>query len=156
MMNNKGQEEMVGFGLIIVIVGVILLVFLSFTFGNKDTSVQDSYEIESFIQASMQYTSDCQSNLELLPIRSLIVSCNDGNSCVDGRRACEVLNSTLIQMVDESWNVGNGSYIKGFYMNITSPDKTILEIKQGTNTSIYQTSVQPLREQIEMQLEIFY
>ena len=39
-MKNRGQEEMVGFALIIIIVAVVLVVFLSFSLGDKESELE--------------------------------------------------------------------------------------------------------------------
>ena len=61
---KKAQEEMVGFALIIILVAVILLIFLGFSLRDQEKETIESYEVESFIQSFLQYTSDCRDNLE--------------------------------------------------------------------------------------------
>ncbi|MBU4116158.1 MAG: hypothetical protein KKG94_00235, partial [Nanoarchaeota archaeon] len=72
---KRSQEEIVGFALIIIIVAVILLIFLGFYLRAPQKEIIESYEIESFIQSFLQYTSDCESNLEFLPVKNLIFAC---------------------------------------------------------------------------------
>ncbi|MBI2057207.1 hypothetical protein HYT91_03060 [Candidatus Pacearchaeota archaeon] len=60
--NKIGQEEMVGFALIIILVSVILLVFLAFSLNKPKTEATESYEVNSFLQSSLQYTSSCQTS----------------------------------------------------------------------------------------------
>ena len=90
---KKGQEEMLGFALIIIIVAVILLVFLGFSLRGSQKQGVESYEADSFMQAFLQYTTDCAENYETdyLDIQDLVFECDDGNTCLDGRDACEVL-----------------------------------------------------------------
>ncbi len=49
-MNNKAQEEMVGFALIVVLVSVILVILLAVVmYSSKDKVELNSYEVTSFI-----------------------------------------------------------------------------------------------------------
>ncbi len=138
-LNGKGQEEMVGFALIVIIVAVILVVFLGFSLrrSSQKESVE-SYEAESFLGSVLQYTTDCRSNLEYLSVQKLIFECNRGNKCSDDRNTCDVLNSTLKGILDESWDVGEESPIKGYELNITlgaEEGGEILMIKKGNITA---------------------
>ncbi|MCW8966113.1 MAG: hypothetical protein OQK82_05445, partial [Candidatus Pacearchaeota archaeon] len=124
---KRGQEEMVGFGLIIIIVAVILLVFLSIALSGRDNETVKSYEVESFIQAYLQHTSDCRKsdNLEYLSVQSLIFSCDSGTSCLDGRKACDALNETTSKVLDEYWRYGENRPIKGRILDILSEENTL-------------------------------
>ncbi len=148
-MKKKGQEEMVGFILIIVIVAVILLIFLGFALRNsKDTEIK-SYEVQGFLQSVLQYTSDCEDALGFLSIQDLIFSCDRGGECSDGS-ACEVLNSTLKEISEESWNVREGSYIKGYEFKIVPEDAEIgtgiFWLEQGNVTKNYRGASQDFRK----------
>ena len=143
-MPKKAQEEMVGFGLIIIIVAVILLVFLGFYLRDSPKEIVESYEVESFIQGFLQHTTDCKDsgNLEYLSIKQLIFSCNDREKCLDKRESCEVLESTLTNLVKASWQVGLDTPVKGYELNITSETTLILFIKEGNMTKNYKGAMQ--------------
>ncbi len=140
----KGQEEIVGFGLIIIIVAVVLLVFLSISLRNTDRETVESFEIESFIQAFLQHTSDCRraDNLDFLSVQRLIFSCNSGDNCLDGKDTCGVLNETLKDILDESWKVGEDRPIKGRKLEILSNGENLLFIEEGNMTSNSKGAVQ--------------
>ena len=116
---KKAQEEMIGFALIIIVVAVIILVFIGFSLKSPQKEAVESYEINSFIQSFLQQTSDCRDNLEYLSIQKLIFDCNDGEICLDGRNTCEVLDSTLRGITEESWKIEE-SPIKGYNLEIIS------------------------------------
>jgi hypothetical protein len=143
-LNRKGQEEMVGFALIVIIVAVILLVFLGFSLRNSQKESIESYEAESFLSATLQYTTDCRSNLEYLSIQKLIFECYRGSECFDDRDSCDVLNSTLEGILEESWDTGEESPVKGYELNITSGSGEIIFIKKGEITSNSKGSSQEL------------
>src|SRR3990172_5266688 len=110
-MNRKkqGQEEMVGFALIIIIVAIILLIFLSFSLRSPQKQSVESYEAESFVQTFLQYTTECENNVEKLPVQKLIVSCMNKEQCLDGKDSCDALNSELGGILNESWNLNPNS-----------------------------------------------
>jgi len=146
---TRGQEEMVGFALIIIIVAVILLVFIGFSLRNPQKENIESYEIESFIQAFLQYTTDCKdlNNLEYLSIQDLIISCSDNEKCFDGRYTCNVLNSTLIGIIEESWKVKGDRPVKGYELSITQNGIEIIpSLKKGEITESYKGFIQDFFE----------
>jgi len=142
--NKRAQEEMVGFALIMIVVAVILLVFLGFSLNQPQKELVESYEAESFIQAVLQYTTDCRDlgNLEYLSIKKLIFNCNSEKKCLDEKEACEVLNSVLIDVLEESWDVGINEPIKGYKLNITVNEMEMLSVEKGNVTSNYKGAMQ--------------
>jgi len=149
-MGNKikgkfGQEEIVGFALIVIIVTIILVFFLIFSLSDK-TEVE-SYETSSFLQASLQYTSDCVvNNFENLSVQKLIVACYYGEQCGNGRKACLILNSTLKGMLNQVWQVGSKFPEKGYKLEIVSGEEKILSIQKGNITGSYKGTQQMLPE----------
>ena len=136
---------MVGFALIIIIVAIILLVFLSIYLRNQSTTVVQSFEIQNFILSFLQYTTDCQNNLEFLPINKLISDCYIDNNmvCENGQNACEVLKSSVKDIMDKSWNTNEGSMYKGYYLNIViNNESSMLNISKGQTTANYKESMQ--------------
>ncbi len=140
-MKKKAQEEMVGFALIMIIVAVILLVLLSISLRKPQQEEVESYEVDSFIQAFLQYTSDCRDDFEYLDVQELIIDCNDGRRCLDERYACEVLGSTMEGIVEESWNVGTDRPVVGYELRILSNDWELL-LTEGNKTRSYKGSSQ--------------
>ncbi len=139
---KKAQEEMVGFALIIIVVAVILLIFVGFSLKTPKKEAVESYEVESFIQSSLQYTTDCRDTLRVFSVQKLISSCRNNEICLDGRNTCEVLNSTLKGIVKESWKISNNSAVKGYEFKIISDEKEMLKFEEGNITSNSKGSVQ--------------
>ena|SRR3989344_8167392 len=131
---KKAQEEIVGFALILIVTAVMLLIFLVFSAKNNQKEAVESYEIESFVQSMLQYTTDCRDFLEPLDIQKTISKCKNKNSCVDGRDSCDVLNSELKSMLEESWIVNSGSSVKGYELKIISSGEEMSSIKKGNET----------------------
>ena len=146
-----GQEEIVGFALIIIIVAVILLVILGLSIRGKGKEAVQSYEAGSFLQTSLQYTSDCYDGIEYLPVQKLIFECENENSCEDGRETCEVLDSTFREIIEKSWKVSEETPVKGYKIAIVSQEdetpKEILSIEDGNETNNYKTSMQSFSRQ---------
>ncbi len=140
--NKSGQEEIVGFALIIIIVAVILLVFLGLSLNTPQKEIVESYEVDSFIQAFLQYTTDCRDNLEYLSIQKLIFNCYDDEMCLDERDACNALNSTLIGIVEESWKVEGDRPVKGYELKIIIDEEEMLLVEKGNITQNYKGSMQ--------------
>ena len=137
-MNKKGQEEMVGFAVILVIVAIIFLIVIGFVLRKPHKSNIESYEVESFLGAGLQYTTDCEDYSEFMDIQRLVISCGENNLCLDGRNSCEVLNSTLNYLINASWNVGEKSPIKGYNLEVNkllgATKEKLLILSKGNET----------------------
>ena len=136
MKNKKAQEEMVGFALILILVAIIILVFIGFSIRNPEKENVKSYEVESFLQSMLQYTTECESNIERLPVQKLIFSCNAREKCLDERNSCEVLKTELENMLKESWAIGEERPVKGYELTIMTNEnnESLLNIKAGKIT----------------------
>jgi len=159
--NIRGQEEIVGFALIIMLVAVILLIFLGFSLRNSQKEVVESYEAESFVSATLQYTTDCGNNREKhLSIQKMISECIDEKKCLDGRDSCELLALTLRGIIENSWNVKEGSPIKGYKWEILSGNKEVIpSIQDGNSTNNYKGSSQKFslnRASYEIFFKVYY
>ena len=143
---KRAQEEMVGFAMIIIVVAVILLIFLAFTIKDSNKEAVESYEVESFIQSSLQYTTDCRDNLESLSVQKLIDSCNANRKCLDERNTCDVLNQTLNGIVKESWKIGENRPIKGYEFKILENEEEMLKFVGGNITVNSKSSIQYLKD----------
>lgn len=134
-LHKKAQEEMVGFALIIIIVAIILLIFLGFSLRSPQKQNVESYEAESFIQSLLQYTTECENNVEKLPVQKLVFSCMNKEQCLDGRGSCEVLDDELGKIMAESWRINPNSPVKGYDLEIyTNKNETISSLKKGNET----------------------
>lgn len=153
---KKAQEEIVGFALIIIIVAVVLLFFLNFYIRSGEKEGVESYEVDSFIQAFLHYTTECEDYFEYLSVQKLIFECNDDARCLnDDREACEILNSTLKGIVRESWIVGEDRPIKGYELKITANQEEILLFRDGNITRNYKGAKQDFAKGGDS-IEIFF
>ncbi len=115
---KKGQEEIVGFIIIIIIMSVVALVFLGFALRSSDEAVGDSFQARSLLESMLEFTTDCA--VGYIPaygrISELIRECNENSAskCVDGRIICEALNQSLKEMLGKSIAFGEDRPVKGY------------------------------------------
>lgn len=147
--NKRAQEEIMGFAMIIILVAVILLVFLGISLNRNKSQNNDTPEVDSFMQAMLQYTTSCQNSFGYVSMKDLIFACVSGNgvSCPNGEDSCSILNSDLGGIMNQSWNVGQGSPIKGYSLNITSNTGKVIQIEYGNKTSNSQGTFQSLSKE---------
>ena len=155
--HKKAQQEMVGFGLIIIIVAVIILVFLVISL-KQTSSDSDSYEVESFLQALSQYTTNCSitSEFNYLDIKDLIEECDSARDCVNGESTCEVLNITLRNLINNSWPVGENRPNKGYFFNSSYEGREIISLNQGNITLRNNKGASQNFEKLEIYFKIYY
>ena len=159
-MHKKAQSEMIGFAIILILVMVIILIFVSFSIHKKQAKVQDS-EVQGFIQASLQYTTTCAS--QWIPnyqnVKDLIFMCMNNQSCYPENNkimnSCDVLNKTMNQMLNNSWNVGKDWPDKGYNFVIMGKGKTLLNITKGNITSASRGATQDFDGGVEIDLTVY-
>ncbi|OIO81813.1 hypothetical protein AUJ84_00245 [Candidatus Pacearchaeota archaeon CG1_02_32_132] len=112
---KRGQEEIVGFVMIMLVMVIVLLIFLGLSFRNKDTGTRDSKEIYQFLESMGEYTTGCQiRNSEYADLGELFERCWSNDNCLNDEDSCVVLNKTLKDIFENSWNVGPEAIIKGY------------------------------------------
>ncbi|MEX0920977.1 MAG: hypothetical protein WDZ62_01810 [Candidatus Pacearchaeota archaeon] len=156
--NKKGQEEIVGFAVIIVIVVVVLLFFLSFYIRGDSSEGVESFEAASFIQSSLHFTTECEGNLGNYDVRRLISECSDESQCLDGRDACNVLESTLEDLINAGWQVGEDRPVKGYELFISSNQNNLINVSEGNITRNFRGTFQDyvLGDRIEISFRAYY
>ena len=117
--NRKGQEEIVGFILIVVIVAVVAVILLGISIRKTGSSVEsDSAEIYQFLGSMMQYTTDCAVVFEpdFSSLGELIEECysNTAKTCTSGENVCDVLEENVKGILDSSWEIGEDRPNKGY------------------------------------------
>lgn len=97
MKNKKGQQEIVGFVLIVILVVIGLMVFLIISTRNSDEDTK-SVEVGNMLDALMKHTTDCAVVYEpdYDDFEDLFKSCHQGDQCSNlGLSACDYLNESL-------------------------------------------------------------
>ncbi|MBI2631526.1 hypothetical protein HYW75_00805 [Candidatus Pacearchaeota archaeon] len=119
---RKGQEEIVGFVSIVLIVSFIFLIFLGISLRKGPEFKKESKDVSMFLESAMEYTTDCADGYEpnYMSLRRAIKGCYEGKKCAgsyEGREACNIANETLKEMIDLSWRIGGERAIKGYIFN---------------------------------------
>ena len=97
---SKGQQEMVGFVLIVVLVVVGLMVFLTISLKSGPKNEAD-VEAENMLAAVVGATSDCVFSLKPEDYGDVFKACKDGRSCkTPSKPACKYLNESLPKVFD--------------------------------------------------------
>lgn len=155
---KKGQSEMVGFALILIIIAVLILVFISISHNksNNDEFIEN-YEVESFIQATLDYTTKCADGYEpkYADVRRVISKCISKTQCSNGINPCTELNETLTRIVNLSWNVGEDWEAKGYVLNITSKGEEVFSLEKGNKTESSIGSLQNYDGGLDIIFQVF-
>jgi len=146
MNSKRAQEEIVGFTMIILIVAVVLLIFLSISTKNIQKDTIESYEVNSYLQALLQKTSECRSsdNLRYYSVKELMFKCGSAEICLDGQKTCDIFSKELGKVSNQSWNIGEGSPIKGYLLNVTVDGGELKSLSYGNQTRNSKGSSQEL------------
>ena len=129
---KKGQQEIVGFVLIVVLVVVGLMVFLVISL--RDSPVdEDSVVVSNVLDAVMKHTTDCAIVFEpdYDNFEDLFKSCYDGDRCKNlGMSACDYLNESLSDVLGDlmASDASVGAYELDFFV---SEGEGLLRISEG-------------------------
>lgn len=138
---RKGQEEMVGFVLIVVIVAVVLVVLLGIFLRSPKQQAEESMEARQFLGSMMEFTSECAIGYEpaYANLGELMGRCYDNKVCVSGKSACNVLNKTLNEVIEASFGIAPEAYYNGFELNAvynsSTSERQIIILSKGNCTS---------------------
>lgn len=116
---------MVGFVLIMVLVAVIFLVFLGLFIRKGPPDRADNEELSQFLDSIVEYTTDCSvvSGASPKKLEDLIIlAYNDENCQTPNLPAKEVLDYTIGNLTESSWNFGMNSPEEGYIIKIFDPD----------------------------------
>ena len=151
-MKRKGQSEMVGFGLIIVIVAVLILIFLSIYFRSTNEDITESFEVEAFIQSILQYSTTCEMDYSgnYRDVRRLLFDCKANKHCFDERDSCVVLNDTIYEILEGSWEIGPDLPNKGYLLNATVEGEELVGFKKGNETNTNKGTSQAFPEELDV------
>lgn len=140
ILKRKGQEEMVGFVLIVVIVAIVLVVLLGI-FLRSPKQASESIEVKQFLGSMIEYTTECAIGYEpaYANLGELMGDCYDRKMCVNGRNACDVLNKTVNEVIGASFGIASEAYYNGFELNAvfngTTSQREIIALSKGNCTS---------------------
>lgn len=150
---------MVGFALIIIMVAIILVVFLTISL-KKSNNVEESYEIGSFLESMLDYTTNCSmsTNVNYISVDRLIYECSELSVCKNGLSSCQVLNETLSEMIPIAWPVGETSQFKAYEFLIFSgiQPEPMVNLTSGQLTNASRGASQYLTKNTSIFLTVYY
>ncbi len=134
--NKKGQEEMVGFVIIVILVVVIGVVFLGLSLRQKAEPVQHQESMMLDTMYAMLAYSSCGDDM-----RGLIKECYlDPSAECDGMPVCGHVEAVFTDILDKTLgqDIAN-SYVHGYILNITvsGSDTEIIGFNKGITTGNY-------------------
>ena len=140
-MKNKAQHEIAGFVLIVLVVSVIGVVFLTIAF-SKGVQTHNSVEVSNLLESSMYYTTGCAMNYvpNYREMEDLIKEGykSGAQECYDGSDACQIVDTDLKNILDDSLNIGESSVNKAYKLELyydpeddALPDEHVLTIDEG-------------------------
>jgi hypothetical protein len=138
-MRKKAQEEIVGFVAIVVIMLIVAVIFLGIYLRQDPTSInQESKNVHSFLESSMQYTTSCATSFEpaYSKLDDLIRECHSGlSTCTSGQDPCTLAKSTMMDLINAGFLVSDEAEIKGYeFKSIYTTNSTqsvVLEMAKG-------------------------
>ncbi len=160
-----GQEEMIGFGVILILIAIVMVAFLYFSMNGSDKEAVESYQVNSFIQAFLQYNSKCQEEnygvIENVSIQDLIKKCYENETCMNNEKGpCEILNETSKEIIVESWQINPQSPRVGYEFIVADSENNVVASSwEGTETYNARGGRQPLGisgENLKIDLTIFF
>lgn len=158
MKSNRGQEEMVGFALIVVIFAVIFIVILGVLIRTPATpEITGSRDLHYFVESMLYTTSSCSltSAPDYASVAELAVACaaNPHQTCdVSEQKVCLALNQTVREILDRSWYANPEHPATGYNltMSFSPPARKIPEVLMttsvGTCSGDYRADSYLLRE----------
>ena len=136
--SRRGQQEMVGFVLIVVLVMVGLMVFLIISVRNSPEPV-NSLAIENMLDSIMKHTTECAIVFEpqFDNFEDLFKSCYEGDDCSNlDMSACDYLNESLRDVVGDLMDseATVGAYQVDFFVRDGEGQQGLLRIVEGNCT----------------------
>lgn len=115
--NRKGQNEMVGFVLIVVLVMIALVVFMVISL-RTDNDASESLAVENMISSVMRTSTECAIVFEpdYDNFEDLIRSCYGNKRCKNGEMACDYLNESLGEVMESV--VATEATISGYRVSV--------------------------------------
>ena len=146
---KKAQSEMVGFGIIIIIVAILIVIFVALTLQKKPVTTHDA-QTESFVQSVLQFTTTCERNSHYLSYTDLVGFCSENGQCDSGEDSCKILNSTSENLVESAWKTGADFPTKGYSFNVNYAGNYLVNLTKGNETANARGAVQTFNGNLQV------
>lgn len=135
---KRGQEEIVGFGVLLVVLAIVGVILLGMYLRSPVPESGLFPEGGSFLDALPHVTSTCALQGDrFISAHELMVQCvtQPGKQCASEQRVCSVLNRTLTQAIHTAFPIG--SRIQGYRFTLQEGDEPATLILSEGNCSTY-------------------
>ncbi len=139
-LRRKGQEEIVGFVVVVLLVSIVALIFIGFSI-RKEPGLESSPDAEYFLSSAMEYTTSCSKGYEsnYLRLGELIEECKSGGVCLSEGNSCIALNKSLSELINSGYGTGLNKPIRGYEfkavyarnLSSSTSQERVIELKQG-------------------------
>ncbi len=162
---RKGQEEIVGFVLIVVLVVFVLIVFLGIQLRKPVKEQRESEVIYQFLESSMEQTTNCtlSEGASYLELDELIRECSEtDSSCLGGATSCDIAKDTFTKLINESFAIGPDYPYKGYNISTIysinfsgqSQTESVLSIAMGNCSNNYIGSSYLIPQSLNVKLKL--
>lgn len=140
-MRRKAQEEIAGFMAVMLVVAIIFLVFLGIFVRRGGTEQTQSTEVSQFLNSMVEFTSSCSldNGLSFKQIDDLAVECNKGSVCSSGEPACDVLKSSVKEIIESSWHFSSESPEKDYKFTAEFATAPAISLPETTSSACSST-----------------
>lgn len=141
---KNAQEEIIGFGVILIMIAVILVVFLSISNNKNKTASVEDFEASSFLKALLEQTTNCKTSGGYLSVKELIFECSEDSFCLSGENSCKMLNKTISDSLEAvpKWSISKDSSVRGYNFIIDTKSENLVNIIKGNLTNSYKGAKQ--------------
>jgi hypothetical protein len=135
---RKGQEEMVGFALVVVVLAVIGVVVLGFAAQNSRPALETtSPEIRTFLDSFVASTSTCTLGGAISPgtLGEMSIQCitRPDRRCGSGKTVCASLNSTIEELLSIYYPLTSEGRLEGYLLTLRQENASALfTFQRGT------------------------
>ena len=104
MFKKKGQQEIVGFILIVVLVVLGLMFFMIHSITKETEVINDDIVLGNLLSSIMHYTTDCSIDNTKQTITGMFRACFLGDSCGNQEKgSCEYLEGELTSLLETTF-----------------------------------------------------
>lgn len=148
--SRRGQIEMMGLMIIVVILSLALLFVVKVVFTPDETDTTQNYEsgklVESFVNTLFQTSSGCTDDTK---IQDLLIDCaknpSSGGSitCSDGQNSCPYANATIAMILSQTldqWGYADTGYE---FIAVAPPNQKIIYYSSGNLSASMSGTTEP-------------
>lgn len=136
---KRGQEEIVGFVAVMILIAIVFLVFLGISLRNPSQDIRVNSDVYYFLSSSVEVTSECALGFEsnYISLSELFTACQSASECVGNKNSCSVLNSTMTGLIERAFNPGKDRPVQDyifearFQKNVSSSSQGELFLNLG-------------------------